>query len=66
MNCFVYFLYSEKWKKFYVGVSNNVDDRLQRHNNGYSLSTKVEIPWILLHIIECKDKSTAMTIELRV
>ena len=52
-------------ENFYVGVSNNVD-RLQRHNNGYSLSTKVEIPWILLHIIECKDKSTAMTIELRV
>jgi len=66
MHCYVYFLYSKKWKKFYVGISNNVYDRLLRHNSGYSLSTKGGIPWILLHTIECKDKSTAMTLELRI
>jgi putative endonuclease len=66
MPCFVYILYSEKRLKFYVGVSNDVADRLQRHNNGESLSTKGGVPWKLLHIITCEDKGTAMVLEAKI
>ena len=66
MNCDVYFLYSIKWKKFYVGVSNNVQDRLIRHNNAQSLSTKGGIPWQLVHIIACNDKASAMALETKI
>jgi putative endonuclease len=66
MICSVYFLYSEKRGKFYVGVSNDVADRLRRHNNGESLSTKAGMPWKLLHIIVCEDKSGAMLLEAKI
>jgi putative endonuclease len=66
MTCFVYILYSEKRLKFYVGISNDVEDRLRRHNNAESLSTKGGIPWKLLHIIACEDKSVAMILEAKI
>ncbi|WP_415831470.1 GIY-YIG nuclease family protein, partial [Flavobacterium terrigena] len=31
--------------KYYIGQTNNMEDRLRRHNSGYSLSTKNGIPW---------------------
>jgi putative endonuclease len=66
MSCFVYFLYSDSRKKYYVGISNDVADRLFRHNSGQSLSTKVGIPWLVIHIIECVDKSAAMQLESKI
>jgi predicted GIY-YIG superfamily endonuclease len=51
--------------KFYVGVSNDVADRLRRHYNGESLSTKGGAPWKLLHTITCADKSAAMVLKQR-
>ena len=66
MVCYVYFLYSEKRGKFYVGVSNDVDDRLRRHNNGESLSTKSGVPWKLAYVITCENKSEAMKLEIKI
>ena len=66
MSCYVYFLYSKKRQQFYVGVSNNVIDRLKRHNNGESLSTKSGMPWMLMHTIVCADKSAAMLLEVKI
>ena len=66
MVCYVYFLYSEKSRKFYVGISNDMDNRLQRHNKGESLSTKNAIPWKLLHVIVCENKSVAMILERKI
>jgi len=66
MSCYVYFLYSEKRQQFYVGISNDVSDRLKRHNNKESLSTKSGAPWTLLHIITCADKSAAMQLEAKI
>ena len=58
-------MYSEKRQQFYVGISNDVSDRLKRHNNKESLSTKRGAPWLLLHIIACPDKSAAMLLEAK-
>ena len=64
MSCHVYFLYSKKRQQFYVG--NDIADRFKRHNNEESLSTKSGAPWLLLHIIACPDKSTALQLELKI
>ena len=66
MVCCVYFLYSKKWKRFYVGISNDIEDRLKRHNKGESLSTKGGVPWELVYIITCEDKSVAMLLETNI
>ena len=66
MICYVYFLYSTKRCKFYVGISNDIEDRLHRHNNGESLSTKSGKPWKLLHKIVCENKSAAMLLEAKI
>ena len=66
MSCYVYIMYSDNWKKYYVGVSNDVADRLHRHNNIQSLSTKGGIPWRIIQIIECADKSAAMLLEIKI
>ena len=66
MICYVYFLYSTQQGKFYAGVSKDVDDRLRRHNNGESLSTKSGRPWKLLHKIVCENKSAAMLLETKI
>ena len=66
MICYVYFLYSTQRGKFYAGVSKDVDDRLRRHNNGESLSTKCGRPWKLLHKIVCENKSAAMLLETKI
>ncbi len=49
MKCYVYFLYSEKAGKSYVGISNNVENRLRRYNNGESISTRFGVPWKILY-----------------
>ena len=66
MDCYVYFLYSARRKQFYVGISNNVADRVKRHNAGESLSTKSGVPWELVHIITCESKSDAMHLETKI
>jgi putative endonuclease len=66
MECYVYILYSEVRRRFYVGISNDVADRLKRHNKGESLSTKSGVPWKLLHTLVCVDKSTAMRLESKI
>lgn len=56
MPCFVYFLFSETTQQFYGGVSNDLVDRLSRHNNGESISSKSGVPWALLPTIDCTNK----------
>ena len=45
----VYILYSEKYKRTYVGMSNNVLRRLNEHNSGKVRSTKSFLPWKIVH-----------------
>ena len=66
MICHVYILFSVKRGKYYVGISNDVNDRLRRHNAGQSISTKGGEPWKLIHTIECTNKSEASVIEVKI
>ena len=44
----VYILLSLKDQKFYIGYSANLNQRLTAHINGYSQSTQLRRPFILI------------------
>ena len=46
---YLYILYSEKDGRLYVGQTNNLQERLSRHNNGLALSTRDRRPLALVH-----------------
>ncbi len=45
---FVYILYSTSINKFYCGQTNNLENRIVRHNSGQSKWTTKGIPWELV------------------
>ena len=59
----VYILYAETHDRFYIGQTNNIRLRLQRHNNGYEKATKAYIPWSIKCVIEKSTSSEAMVLE---
>ncbi len=63
---FVYILYSITKKKFYIGQTNDINDRLKRHNSGQSLSTKNGIPWKIIYTIQLNSRSEAVTLENKI
>ena len=57
----VYALYSEKFNKFYIGVTSDIDVRLIAHNHASNKGwTKRYKPWIVLYTEIFKDKSVAL------
>ena len=46
---YVYVLYSFRFDRIYIGHTNNLRLRLERHNSGKVKSTKAYIPWELVH-----------------
>jgi putative endonuclease len=49
MPYFVYVLQSERDGSYYVGHTADLEERIQRHNEGRSLYTKGRGPWKLLY-----------------
>ena len=56
----VYILFSSKVDQYYVGHTQNMEDRLSRHNSGRSLSTKKGKPWNLVYTETFETRSEAM------
>lgn len=46
---FTYILQSEKDLSYYIGSTNDIEDRIKRHNKGYSRYTKTKLPWKLVY-----------------
>ena len=44
---FVYILEAAESKRYYIGQTENLTGRVERHNEGKNLSTKAYIPWKL-------------------
>jgi putative endonuclease len=42
---FVYVLRSQNFPKSYVGMTNNIERRIQEHNSGKHVYTKRHLPW---------------------
>jgi putative endonuclease len=61
---FVYVLRSESNPtKHYVGVTGNVDERIEWHNSGPSSQTVRHRPWSVIVSIEFADERTAIAFE---
>lgn len=55
-----YILYSSKADTYYTGSTGvGVEKRLERHNEGWSRSTKSGIPWVLKHVQGFDSKTEA-------
>jgi putative endonuclease len=59
----VYILYSEKSKKFYKGQTNNLPDRMRRHNARYEKATASGVPWKLIWATQKETRSDALKLE---
>ena len=56
----VYIIYSEKADRYYTGITNDIEWRLERHNAGWGRFTKRGIPWKIVHTEDFKKKSDAL------
>ena len=63
MEYFVYILYSETTDRYYVGQTQNLEQRLERHNSGRNKSTKSGIPWMIVHFETLSDRNSALARE---
>ncbi|MFZ2188769.1 MAG: GIY-YIG nuclease family protein [Candidatus Moraniibacteriota bacterium] len=57
---FVYILRSIKDNKLYIGQTNNLEDRLLRHNAGKVTTTKNRRPFAMVHKEEYLSRAEAM------
>jgi putative endonuclease len=61
---FVYVLRSDRDpSRHYVGVTSNVEQRLESHNAGPSGQTLQHRPWSLIVSVEFSDEQTAVRFE---
>lgn len=56
---YVYILRSEKNKRLYKGVTNDLKRRLKEHNSGSVPFTKALMPWRLIYYEAFSDKEDA-------
>jgi putative endonuclease len=57
---FTYILYSKKLNKYYIGMTDDLQWRLERHNLGWGRFTKSGIPWELIYYEIFTSKSDAL------
>ncbi|HKJ45374.1 MAG TPA: GIY-YIG nuclease family protein [Balneolales bacterium] len=56
---FLYILYSSKRDTFYIGSTNDLQRRLNEHNNHHTPSTRGGEPWELVYQEDFENKSDA-------
>ncbi|MEW6611044.1 MAG: GIY-YIG nuclease family protein [Patescibacteria group bacterium] len=59
MFSYVYILRSLSDRKYYVGCTNNLSNRLREHNSGKSFSTKPRLPFVLIYYEAFPDREDA-------
>lgn len=60
---YVYILKSLINRTHYVGLTENVDKRLEQHNRGKNYSTKNLRPWVLIHVEIIESRAKARELE---
>ena len=66
MPFYVYILYSPDLNQYYIGHTENLKDRIFRHTNSGSKSTKKADDWILVYSEEFFLRKEAMHRELEI
>jgi len=61
---FVYVIWTDSARRFYIGISENASSRLAQHNAGVSVWTAKFGPWRLVHTEQFTDYSGARKREL--
>lgn len=46
---YTYIIWSEKFKRKYVGITESIEKMLAEHNYGKTKSTKAYIPWKIIY-----------------
>jgi putative endonuclease len=67
-NYSVYILFSQKLNRFYVGTTDDVERRLQEHNEGTykDAFTSKGIPWVIFLTIDQLNSGQAYQIERKI
>ena len=60
---YVYILYSQNFDKYYVGQTNDIEQRLNRHNKGSEKSTSPYRPWVMVWYGTKTSRSGAVILE---
>ena len=60
MAYYLYIIQSDRDDSFYIGTTQNLDERILRHNHGQSKYTKTKRPWKLVFYEEHPDRYSAM------
>ena len=63
MKYHVYILESIEYGQYYIGQTQDLDKRIEKHNKGYVKSTKGKRPWKVLFSVECDSRSESMALE---
>ena len=63
---YVYILQSQTDGTYYIGSTQDIDARLERHNQGRSNYTKSKRPWKLVYYEEHPDRSSAVKREKQI
>ncbi|HPF89826.1 MAG: GIY-YIG nuclease family protein [Flavobacteriales bacterium] len=58
-HCWVYALASLSRPYIYVGITQDLEDRVRRHQGGRERTTKPYRPFEILHVEQCPDRATA-------
>jgi len=66
MSYYVYILYSEVQDKYYIGSTQDVTERLDRHNSGKEKYTSKYIPWNLVLSLKKETRSEAYQLEIKI
>ena len=60
MSFCVYIIQSDLDESYYIGSTQEIGERLERHNQGRSKYTKAKRPWKLLYTEEFVDRPAAL------
>lgn len=63
---YVYIIKSIQHNRYYIGCSNNLNRRLNEHNEGYNISTKFYKPWVLVHCEKYNNQEEAYSRENKI
>jgi putative endonuclease len=63
---YLYIIYSVSLDQFYIGQTQNLEDRLFRHNNSGSKSTKKAKDWVLKYTESFSTRSEAVQRETQI
>ena len=66
MPFYCYILYSDKTDKYYVGQTEDIQNRLTQHNSGRNKSTKSGLPWVVKYTEEFLTKAEAAKREIEI